>query len=442
MSPRRILIILLTVPALVAGTVVAALAQTDQGVPGSDIPSVGVLPVGTGSSDPNAGQWFIATLSPGQTGRMSARIFNPATVDQTVRLYLADLDFGTDFTPLVADVSDDVGAWGAFDQPTVTVPARQTVVAEFSMTAPEGAEPGDHVGAVVAESRPQGTGDIRVVKRVATRLYVTIPGDAQPQFTIENVDLSRDSSFFTREMSFTVVLRNTGRVRLRPTVEVDGHEAKGSELLMSRSVEPYTVTLPVPIYGGPLRYKVTVESRTETHAGPTRTMRVSSFAFPWVPLIGLLLAGATVFLVRRRLRRRVGRYDALRADLRRLEKLVAGNAPVGDPTPLPTDTRQVILAAIKRASRAGDAEVEGRLREKLDELDLTRAEAEREPADLGAILKAITTATRSRQEQLVTLALAHDARELRRHRELIATLPQPARRRLQHASRLRARTGS
>ena len=117
-------------------------------------------------------------------------------------------------------------------------------------------EPGDHVGSVVVETDPQNTSNnpnsFKIGRRVATRLYVTLPGEARSAFSIKQITMEKDSSFYTKEITTKVVLHNDGRVRLRPTVLINGKQARGSSILLSNSVEPYFVTQKVPIWGGPV----------------------------------------------------------------------------------------------------------------------------------------------------------------------------------------------
>ncbi|HUQ40811.1 MAG TPA: hypothetical protein VM030_11720, partial [Acidimicrobiales bacterium] len=126
--------------------------------PASGIPSVGVSPTESRPGDPNRGQWFVFSLEPGKSATTKARVTNPADVPQTVKLYVRDLTFGADGTPAVSDApaQTDVGLWGRFAQPTLEIAARSTALVPFSVTVPDAAEPGDHVGVVVVESAPQG----------------------------------------------------------------------------------------------------------------------------------------------------------------------------------------------------------------------------------------------------------------------------------------------
>lgn len=378
MIAKRFLAGLLTVPALVAGTVMSdpASAQTPAPPTGADIPSVGVAPIGTKSSDPNSGQWFIGAGGPGTTIKFRARLANPAQVPQTVKMSLADLDFGDDGTPTIAETSDDIGTWGTVTPASVTIDALKSIEVPFEVTVPVGADPGDHVGVFMIEGQPHDAGSgqlFKVVKRVATRMYVTVPGDARADVAIESVDVTPDSSFFAREVTVRVVLRNRGRVRLTPTVTVNGKTAKGPDTILSSSVEPYLITQKVPFWGGPQSYRVDVVTKIPSSSGaarngPARQARVSKFFIPYVPTGGAVLVVAALFGLRSLLRRRTGKYAALQADLRRVEKLLGDKSSAnGDSDTSPADPVVAIKQAIKQAVRAGDKATEAKLRAKLVE---------------------------------------------------------------------------
>jgi hypothetical protein len=282
-----------------------------------------------------------------------------------------------------------VGAWGGFDPSTLTIQPKADVTVPFTVTAPKNAEPGDHIGAVVAESLPEKAADgnlLALVKRVAVRLYITIPGEATPNFVIQKIDVQPDSGFFPREATVKVMLRNTGRVRIAPTVTIGGARAKGSALLLSRSVEPYVVTAKVPIWGGPQRYKVDVGTRLPSSnlQGPFRQASVSRFYIPWALLVALALFAALVLLVRRWLRRRGGKYAEMRADMKRIERLLAEQRGGAALDTMVEDPEVAIKSAIKRAGRAGDKDAEERLKEKLAEHRAAQVPAPSEEAPLLA----------------------------------------------------------
>jgi hypothetical protein len=318
---RRMGAATLVVAALcVFGAAAPAFAQTtgpSPTTPPGDTPSVGVTPTESHPDDPNNGQWFVFQLDPGGTGRTEARIGNPATIPLTVKLYLADLVFGRDGTPTIpTKTPTDIGAWGKFDQDSVTIQPGEIVRVGFTINVPADADPGDHVGAVVAEQQPEG-GRIKIIKRIATRLYVTVPGDATKSFSIARVTKKLASGWWPRSLEVTTLLRNTGRVRLETYVSVNGVISEGAEVLLARSVERYVADVRVPWYGGPV--KARVKAVTETG---TKEVSVTLFVIPWALLAMIPVAVVALAGIRKLWRMRKTRIRGLREDLRRLEKLV------------------------------------------------------------------------------------------------------------------------
>jgi hypothetical protein len=377
----------LAIPALVAGMALAipafasaAFAQaappapsTDQVPPGT--PSVGVTPIGMDPKGPNGGQWFVLNLSPGEAGQSEARIANPADIPQTVKLFFADLDFAADGTPSIAKTNSDVATWGKAAVDQLTIPPKSASTVPFTITVPTGADPGDHVGVLIAQGpRVNSPGQAYgTVTQVATRLYVTVPGDARADFAIQKLTTKKDSAFFTKEITTTVVLHNTGRIRLHPTVKINGRVASGPATLLTRSVESYFVTQKVPVWGGPIASNVQVSTMVDRvgqqEPGPSRTASASTFVIPYVLFIGLALLVGFFFLVRWLWRRRGGKYAAIQADLRRFERLVQQQRAAGEDTAdVAGEAELAIKAAIKQAGRAGDKDTEIKLRGKLAEL--------------------------------------------------------------------------
>jgi hypothetical protein len=337
-----------------AGCAVAALpALAADGV--GDVPSVDVQPAHPDPHDPNRGQWFVLALPPGGTGTVQAKVSNPAKVAQTVTFALRDLIFADDGTPRIANPGpqQDVGAWGKPSRPSVELAALSSVVIPFTVTVPKDAEPGDHVGAIVGlTANKQGT--FRVVRQIGARFYVTVSGTAQRAFSITSVKGVKNSTWFPSTVDATVLLRNDGRTRVRPRVTVAGHAADGSRLLLSRSVEAYTTSVSVPWYGG----SVDLSVRAVTDDGTVRTAHKSVFIVPWGLLIAVALGLLVLFGIYRLVRWRLSRMHQLRADLERLERLVA-RLPT-EPAPVAADEASddeaevaALLTALKRTTRSG-----------------------------------------------------------------------------------------
>ena len=384
MSARRFLLGLALIPAAAGMVPARALAQEAT----KQIPAVQVHPVGTTRNDPNGGQWFVTTLNPMETKTLQVRLYNPADVAQTVKVYLTDIRFDSHGIPEVLNESSDIGTWGKFDELQVVVQPKQSLIQSLSIMAPEGADPGDHVGAVVAEQAPQGTGPVQSIKRLAVRLYATLPGDAKKDFVIDKVDAKKDSAFLTRELAVSVRLRNTGRVRLEPAVQVDGKKATGPTVLLAQASERYVVTRKVGFFGGPVRLRIDAQTRSLGLAGPVRQQLVTIWVIPWHLFASAALVAGIGFAGRFVLRRRRGKYDSIRSDIRRLERLLSVRAYAPDDVEHAatngngSDPRPAVREAIKQARRAGDEPTAARLEAKLAESEEAELERPREDSNL------------------------------------------------------------
>jgi hypothetical protein len=233
----------------------------------------------------------------------------------------------------------------------------------FRVAVPAGAEPGDHLGAFVVETAAPGGSDglLKVVTRVSTRLYITVPGEATRSFRIESTRSQLDSWLFPSTMQVDAVLRNTGRMRLNPTVKIGPSTAKGPDVILSASVEPYQATVRVPWWGGPVRTPVVAT----TQEGLTREAVVSRFVIPWGLLISLAVLAAVSVAARTLWARRGRKVRRMQEDIRRLEELVAARNTGTTIKDLPaTPSGQGDRhrhAALKRARRTGEDAAADRL---------------------------------------------------------------------------------
>lgn len=243
---------------------------------------------------PNGGQWFAVEGKPGETVAVVAQVANRADVEQSVRLYLTDLSVADD-RATVGEPGVGVGGWGAFDQPDLRLGPRSVERATFRMTVPADAEPGDHIGAVVAESGAAGgPGGVGVVKRVAARLYVTVPGEAAASVEIDELETRVDRALLPRAVMVTFLVRNTGKVRVDASVEVNGRAVDGPAVVMSRSAEGYEARVPLSVWGGTKSIDVRVRTTTRSGEGPTARDETSLLVVPWWILLAafLLVVGA------------------------------------------------------------------------------------------------------------------------------------------------------
>lgn len=245
---RRLVVGGLVVTGLLT-TLGAGIAQAGSNPP---LPSVSVRPYALDPTGPNRGQWFVFLLRPGQSATEKALIVNTSRVRETVTVYARDLLFSDNGSPQVSDgAQTDVGAWTSVSTPWVSIGPRGRAVVGFVVRVPRGALPGDHIGVLVVQSAPQADGRDLLIERVATRLYVTVPGHALPGMALGPPRRQIRNPLWPSSALVGVVLRNTGQIRLAPRVSVGGRPATGSSLLLARSAELYTAVVHLNWWGGP-----------------------------------------------------------------------------------------------------------------------------------------------------------------------------------------------
>lgn len=354
--------LLLTLPATAAG-------QEPEATPSptaSEAAAVSLVPAERAPDDPNNGTWFVTTLSPGERHTWTANLVNPTPEPMTVRLSVRDLRFVDGVpTPVKADGEQaGVGAWSSFAQDEVTVGPAETVPAELTVQVPPtGVEPGDHVGVAIAETTTE-TEDATLVNQVATRIYVTVPGEVDRSFLIDDVDTELDSTWWPRTLTVTVTVRNDGPIKVNPAVTVAGQQARGPRAVLSNSEERFVAQLPAPLLAGSVDLPVTAEDIS----GELRRVSTSELVVRWGFILAALLVLAAAFAVGRWWRHHESRTAQLERDIRRLERLVAGlGYALRTETDAPVDlhgngdAELALVGAMKRARRVGDHEAFARL---------------------------------------------------------------------------------
>ncbi len=210
----RIALIIALSAALLAGLFSAptvAHADDVDGLSGS--PSDGVARDGRTRFDYQA--------SPGQKLTDAYVVKNAGTTQQKITVFATDAfnnDAG-DFALLdTVEEPTDVGTWITFDgQPRMTLdlaPGQEQVVL-FTVSVPDDATPGDHAGGIVISAiSPDGT--IVVDRRVATRIYLRVPGELQVGLAVQGFDAGYQQVVnpFDGSVEVTTTITNTGNVAL------------------------------------------------------------------------------------------------------------------------------------------------------------------------------------------------------------------------------------
>ena len=282
-------------------------------------------------------------FTPGSTHEDFVAVDNFGTSAETFSVYASDA-FNTaagGFDLLAAGQRPtDVGAWVHLAESSVRVPARSSVIVPFTVTVPDNATPGFHVGGIVASLSSLDTAadgsQVRVDRRVGVRIYLQVTGPLRPALRVEHYQVQyHDSWNPTRPGSATVsyTLANTGNVPLAAhqslhsagVLGVFGANQKLADapLLLPGNSIRLTVQVPRAWPGLQLdtSLRVTPFTSIVTLAQPPASVDASgsAWAVPWVWL-AIVIALALIWWGRRRLRRR----RAARAQLR----------PAADRTPV------------------------------------------------------------------------------------------------------------
>ena len=268
---------------------------------------------------------FSYEAAPGQQLTDNYQVSNTGTTSQVMRVFAADA-FNTDdgsYGLLDTGVdSVDAGAWVTFANGAkfVDVPLGpgESQLVTFTLTVPADAAPGDHAaGIVISVTSPQG--QILVDRRVATRLYVRVPGDLQPALTVGSIAASYQPSINpldgTTTVTFTV--RNSGNVALGANMVVGvntyfgiGATAQRTEKLsemLPRSTRVLTIEVPGVAqlgYLNPYVSLVPTAAAELSNPGPLATVDrdTVTIAMPWWLILILIVGGAVYLFLRIRRR--------------------------------------------------------------------------------------------------------------------------------------------
>ncbi|AVZ72934.1 DUF916 domain-containing protein [Streptomyces lunaelactis] len=271
--------------------------------------------------------YFYLSADPGTTLTDRVTVTNKTDAPLTFRLYAADA-YNTERDGGFAvrtqkEKQRGVGAWARPERDRVTVPANSSVTVPYTLTVPEGAEPGDHPGALVAldERVSPSTGPVAVgiQQAVGARVYLRVGGPTVPALSVEDVALTHAQPLVpgTGESSALIsyTLHNRGNVTLNPKVALKAEGLFGRDLL-SRDLKKIPSEL-LP------RQKIRLTERwsgapqlewgevrlTASARDVRESAGASFFALPWLlaAVLAAALAGTGVWARSRRVRARVPR---------------------------------------------------------------------------------------------------------------------------------------
>lgn len=319
---RRAMALLLLLP------FVAAFVVAPAGAALADDSTIGIAGAPANDSGPDGRSRFSYQADPGQTVTDKFVVRNTGTTGQTVTVFGSDAYNTNDGAFALLDTgeaSKDAGSWvtigGQASVQVALAPSEQRVL-EFTVAVPAAATPGDHAAGIVISAQST-EGQVKLDRRVATRMYVRVAGALQPNLTISSISAGQgvDANPFAGATDITVTLHNAGNVALGADVTARvttwfGKSAGASaheELaeLLPGATREMTFRVPNVARLGYLQAGVTLQPRVATDAvdpGPLAVVerQTSLSGVPWL-LLGVVVLGVGIVVLARWRRARLTR---------------------------------------------------------------------------------------------------------------------------------------
>ena len=176
-------------------------------------------------------------INPGQTITRTITVVNNTKETRTAVPALEVFDSSTDDGyPDQLRAGDtgnpqEVTNWIDISMDTVTVPPFSTQDVEYSITAPENAEPGGHYGAILFEDYdPNPSDGIKINVRVASLLLVRVAGEAIEDAEITEFSLNKNKVYDDKALVFDIRITNLGNVHFAPEGRIILKNSKGEVL--------------------------------------------------------------------------------------------------------------------------------------------------------------------------------------------------------------------
>lgn len=191
--------------------------------------------VSTSTGDPN----YRFEVTAGDTVTDEFVIANHSTVNLVLGVYASDAyttDSGDTDLLQAGEPSSGVGSWVFPEENTVTVNAGEEVAVPFEIVVPASAASGDHVGGIVTSlvlSEPDSDGQqVAIERRLGSRIYVRVSGQAQASVEFANLELDYNQSwnpFGGGSLTATYTLNNTGNMVIQGGGQATAKPSMGGE---------------------------------------------------------------------------------------------------------------------------------------------------------------------------------------------------------------------
>jgi len=182
---------------------------------------VGIKPINKGSNR----DWFIYNLGPGESVEDYAVLYNESDeeVEVIVRAYDSEpSNIGAFALTGQHQEQKGIGKWVELEETEATLAPKERRVVKFTLTIPDGADVGEHSGAITIQTKVpriiQGMTGAAINTRVGARVYNTVPGDIVK--SAEIISLLLEENQKKNKYNIILTARNNGNVSLSPNAVV------------------------------------------------------------------------------------------------------------------------------------------------------------------------------------------------------------------------------
>lgn len=272
---------------------------------------------------------FEKEIAPGASAQDVIHIINDSNQEKTYTLsaqnFIANGENGAQ-QYLQEQQPTDLASWVRTNGPSVTIPSGESANIPFTITVPQGAEPGGHYATIFfsqsAGTESNGSG-VGIAQQVGVLLLVSVPGDVSEQASIESFRMPHGSSFDHLPASFELRVKNSGSVHLHPEGDITIRNILGNVVARIPANPAHSAVLPNSIRrmdsdwvkaknqnGGFFaqmgnewrnfavgKYSASVNASYGSKGAPLSAATVSFWVFPWRLFIVFLIAVLILILL-------------------------------------------------------------------------------------------------------------------------------------------------
>ncbi len=197
-----------------------------QGEGGTGEPRFSLAPAYYDPSDPASLSYFILNTRQGTLVHNALRVTNVGTQKGTVSLFAADASTAQ-MTGIVYSSANpaqhEVGSWLSLSMKQVTLTAGQSLLIPFTVRVPNGEEPGQHMGGIIAQSAAEPTssgvnssGNVQFQVSLVHQQIIALQVDVQGRSTQQLAASSIQAGTTNGNQELLIDLHNPGNTMLKP----------------------------------------------------------------------------------------------------------------------------------------------------------------------------------------------------------------------------------